>query len=68
MERHNLTQQDNELDTRLEEIKEHFNSCCICGSELMFHHRADHIHQLIAEEAHCPSCGIKNKETHHILQ
>jgi hypothetical protein len=53
--------------SRHEEILEQYNTCCICGSDLFFNHRLDYALHSIAEESHCPTCGIRNRESQHII-
>ena len=53
---------------RYDEILEHMTRCCLCGSELSFHHETDYIMLTVREEAHCNSCGIRNKKEAHTIQ
>ena len=53
---------------RYEEIIEHLNTCCLCGSPLNFHHETDYIHLTVREEAHCHSCGIRTKTESYTIQ
>lgn len=50
-----------------ESIADHFN-CVLCGSTLMFTHKTDFANHTVSEKAHCPSCGVKNRESSHSLQ
>ena len=43
------------------------NHCCLCGTELIFHHEIDSLDQSVKENASCPSCGIQLKEREHLL-
>ena len=42
--------------------------CVLCGGTLHFHHKTDFIEQVVAEEAHCPSCRVRTKQNTHRLQ
>lgn len=50
-----------------ESIADHF-TCVLCGTDLVFRHKTDFINQSVSERAHCPSCGIKTRESSHTLQ
>jgi transcription elongation factor Elf1 len=50
-----------------EAISDHL-TCCLCGTELSFEHRVDHVQQVVKEEAHCKSCGVKHRTTENRLQ
>lgn len=50
-----------------EAVLDHLN-CCLCGTELKFHHKVDHIHRLVTEDARCTSCGVKHRSCMHPLQ
>jgi len=50
-----------------EAISEHFE-CVLCGTNLVFHHKTDFIGLNVTEEAHCPHCNIRNRQTSHALQ
>lgn len=50
-----------------ESVNEHFH-CVLCGSELDIHHKTDFITQEVQEEAHCPSCNIRNRQSAYSLQ
>ncbi len=52
---------------REETLADHFH-CILCGSPLHFRHKTDFIKQTVAEIAHCPSCGVKNRDGLHSLQ
>ena len=45
-----------------------YKHCELCGSELIYTHVTQFIEETVCEEAHCPSCNIKNKQAHHRLQ
>jgi hypothetical protein len=49
-------------------ILEDMNSCCLCGSKLVFEHRIDFLHLRVREDADCPSCKIRMKTKEHGLQ
>lgn len=42
--------------------------CCLCGSQLQFQHKRNLVQNTVNEEASCPSCRIKTRETSHTLQ
>jgi hypothetical protein len=42
--------------------------CCLCGSELKFKHVTNHMQNFVTEEAVCPHCKIKTRESAHSLQ
>lgn len=48
-------------------VEEHFH-CVLCGGELRFRHKTDFIEQVVAEEAHCPTCNVRNREQTYRLQ
>jgi len=50
-----------------EAVHDHL-TCCLCGSDLKFQHKVDHIANMAHEEAHCESCGVKHRSTDHRLQ
>lgn len=52
---------------REEFIDDHLN-CCLCGTALKFDHKVDHIAHVVTENAACPSCGVKERQTTHCLQ
>lgn len=54
--------------TPQEAFLEDYNSCPLCGSELMFTHVTHFIEQTVNEEAHCDGCNIKVKSNQHGLQ
>jgi len=45
-----------------------YNNCDLCGSDLIYTHVTKFIEETVTEEAHCPSCNIKNKQNFHRLQ
>ena len=46
---------------KYEMIVENETCCPLCGTELQFVHRVDHLGLCVQEEAHCPSCRIRTK-------
>ncbi len=56
-----------ECDEQNERVQE-YNSCILCGTELIFVHAADYCDGTVTEESSCPSCHIKSKKKSHILQ
>lgn len=44
------------------------NHCCLCGSELKFAHKMDHLTLTVVEDAKCESCHISLRTRSHILQ
>ncbi len=52
----------------LEESIEDHNHCVLCGTALTFKHKTDFVAQTVHEEAHCGSCGIRNRQSDYSLQ
>jgi hypothetical protein len=50
-----------------ETVSEHFH-CVLCGGDLAFKHRTDFVQQNVTEDAHCPSCNVRNRQSNYILQ
>lgn len=50
-----------------EAVLDHLN-CCLCGTELQFKHKVDHIHKVVTEDAQCASCGVKHRSSQFSLQ
>lgn len=50
-----------------ETLHDHFQ-CVLCGSSLHFKHKTNFIEQTVTEDAHCPSCQVRNRQTAHRLQ
>jgi hypothetical protein len=48
-------------------IEEHLN-CVLCGTGMVFEHKTDFIAQTVVENAHCPACRIRNRQSAHRLQ
>ncbi len=42
-------------------------TCAMCETELEIHHQVDLAALKVREEAHCPSCGIRVRSCHHLL-
>ena len=56
-----------EMKWNEEALYDHLH-CCLCGSELKFKHATNHMHNVVTEEAVCPHCKIKTRESSHHLQ
>ena len=52
----------------MEEVLNDHLQCVLCGSALSFKHKTDFIEQTVTEDAHCPSCQVRNRQTAHRLQ
>jgi len=52
----------------IEEIVDDHLLCVLCGSALDFKHKTDFISGQVTEEAHCPACKIRNRQTCYSLQ
>lgn len=50
-----------------ESIEDHLN-CVLCGEVLRFKHKTDFIEQSVHEDAQCPSCGVRTRQSTHRLQ
>jgi plasmid rolling circle replication initiator protein Rep len=50
-----------------ETVNEHFH-CVLCGDELNFQHQTDFVQQTVSEDAHCPSCNVRNRQNSYTLQ
>lgn len=37
------------------------NACPLCGTELLFDHKIDHLKKRVEETANCPCCHIRTK-------
>jgi hypothetical protein len=42
--------------------------CVLCGTDLRFSHKTDFVAGVVSEDAHCPACRIRNRQTTHTLQ
>jgi DNA-directed RNA polymerase subunit RPC12/RpoP len=47
-------------------VNEHA-SCAMCDSRLEIRHEINTKELKVKEEAHCPSCGIRVRSTHHLM-
>ncbi len=56
-----------QMNWQEEALYDHLH-CCLCGSELRFHHKRNLVQNFITEEASCPSCKIKTRESAHTVQ
>ena len=52
----------------LQESLEDHLQCVLCGTPLEFKHKTDFIGGVVHEEATCPACRIKNRQSAHRLQ
>lgn len=52
----------------LEETLTDHLTCVLCGTDLEFKHSTDFIKQSVVEDAHCPCCKVRNRQTNHSLQ
>jgi hypothetical protein len=50
-----------------ENLQDHLQ-CVLCGTDLVFKHKTDFAVQVVSEDAHCPHCNIRNRQTTHGLQ
>ena len=50
-----------------ESLDDHFH-CVLCGSDLKFKHQTDFASGVVTEEAHCPACRVRNRQSTHSLQ
>ena len=50
-----------------EEVDQHFH-CVLCGDQLRFRHKTDFVEQVVTEDAHCPSCNVRNRQSTYRLQ
>jgi len=63
----NLPPQVNKRQWLEESITDHLQ-CVLCGTSLEFRHKTDFIQNTVQEEAHCPACRVRNRQTTHSLQ
>lgn len=54
--------------TPVQEFVQDQNHCCLCGTELKFAHKMDHLTLTIVEDAKCDSCHISLRTKSHSLQ
>lgn len=62
---------ENTIDDRMSPIQEFMqdqNHCCLCGSELSFFHKMDHLTLTVVEDAKCGSCHISLRTKTYSLQ
>jgi hypothetical protein len=52
----------------LEESIQDHTQCVLCGTDLQFAHKTDFVEQTVSEDAHCPQCNIRNRQSAHRLQ
>lgn len=52
----------------LEECLQDHLSCVLCGTDLEFKRKTDFVGQTVTEDAHCPRCNIRNRQSTHRLQ
>lgn len=50
-----------------ESIMNHLN-CVLCGENMEFTHKTDFINGVVTEDAHCPFCKVRNRQSSHSLQ
>ena len=50
-----------------ESVADHL-SCILCGSSLEFTHNVSYVEGLVREEANCPSCRTRGRQSLHALQ
>jgi hypothetical protein len=48
-------------------VTEH-STCAMCDTRLEIRHEINRNDLKIKEEAHCPSCGIRVRSSHHLMQ
>jgi len=51
-----------------QDVLNSINNCCLCGTDLIFDHKTDHINLTVKEEANCPACGIRTKSQYYSIQ
>lgn len=54
--------------TPIQEFIQDQNHCCLCGTELKFAHKTDHLTLTIVEDAKCDTCHISLRTRNHTLQ
>ncbi len=54
--------------TAVQEFVQDQNHCCLCGTELKFAHKMDHLTLTVIEDAKCESCHISLRTRSHGLQ
>ena len=53
--------------TAVQEFVQDQNHCCLCGTELKFAHKMDHLTLTVIEDAKCDSCHISLRTRNHSL-
>ena len=56
------------IPSRIERFVLEHQSCAMCESELEISHDINKAELKVKEEAHCPSCGIRVRSSHHLMQ
>ena len=54
--------------TAVQEFVQDQNHCCLCGTELSFAHKMDHLTLTVVEDAKCDTCHISLRTRSHSLQ
>ena len=54
--------------TAVQEFVQDQNHCCLCGTELSFNHKMDHLTLTVVEDAKCGTCHISLRTRSHSLQ
>lgn len=54
--------------TPTQEFLQDQNHCCLCGTELNFSHKMDHLTLTVVEDAKCDTCHISLRTRSHSLQ
>lgn len=52
----------------LEESLDSHLHCVLCGTDLLFDHKTNFIDQMVLENAKCPHCNIRTRQSDHRLQ
>lgn len=53
--------------TPVQEFLQDQNHCCLCGSELNFGHKMDHLTLTVIEDAKCDACQISLRTRTHSM-
>lgn len=51
-----------------EQFVEDYNTCCMCGTDLVFTHVTNFVEQTTVEEAFCECCKVRTRKADHSLQ
>ena len=54
--------------TAVQEFVQDQNHCCLCGTELSFAHKMDHLTLTVVEDAKCGTCHISLRARSHSIQ